>query len=334
MIIVNRLAKARCKLFNRRKAVYETRLASVRIDASLMQDALIYHPGASAELKSLPLTLVRVNHQHNSCLLSITLKMLGKLRKKLRYFRKRERSDDTRENFHPANLSQKGKDRVVSESGKSRIEAARNASVDQPVNDTNHLNETPTEKNSKTRNPDQQDDVKCLEEAKHDGVDADVSPISKQHTKGTSLKEDREFGDPETGPKALHELKNDHKQDEAETPEYPVSKKTPADEKVVERSEKPGNVDLWQRAFDELNEDLKGQLREDEAISPENAIKEVIDRTKESFKAYQNGGLKFKKYDGKEVNVRDVAKKILNSAIHCSDIIKGIAAFDPSNHGK
>ncbi|KAF7616735.1 hypothetical protein AFLA_004791 [Aspergillus flavus NRRL3357] len=258
--------------------------------------------------------------------------MLGKLRKKLRYFRKRERSDDTRENFHPANLSQKGKDRVVSESGKSRIEAARNASVDQPVNDTNHLNETPTEKNSKTRNPDQQDDVKCLEEAKHDGVDADVSPISKQHTKGTSLKEDREFGDPETGPKALHELKNDHKQDEAETPEYPVSKKTPADEKVVERSEKPGNVDLWQRAFDELNEDLKGQLREDEAISPENAIKEVIDRTKESFKAYQNGGLKFKKYDGKEVNVRDVAKKILNSAIHCSDIIKGIAAFDPSNH--
>ncbi|KAJ1716558.1 hypothetical protein NYO67_1217 [Aspergillus flavus] len=258
--------------------------------------------------------------------------MLGKLRKKLRYFRKGERSDDTRENFHPANLSQKGKDRVVSESGKSRIEAARNASVDQPVNDTNHLNETPAEKNSKTRNPDQQDDVKCLKEAKHDGVDADVSPISKQHTKGTRLEEDREFGDPETGPRALDELKNDHKQDEAVTPECPVSKPTPADEKAVERSDKPGNADLWQRAFDELNEDLKGRLREDEAMSPVNAIKEVIDRTTESFKAYQNGGLKFKKYDGKEVNVRDVAKKILNSAIHCSDIIKGIAAFDPSNH--
>ncbi|QMW44579.1 hypothetical protein G4B11_007999 [Aspergillus flavus] len=234
--------------------------------------------------------------------------MLGKLRKKLRYFRKGERSDDSRENFQPANLSQNGKDEAVTESGRSRVEAAKNASVDQP------------------------DDVKCLEEAKHDGVDADVSPISKQHTKGTRLEEDREFGDPETGPRALDELKNDHKQDDAEIPECPVSKPTPADEKAGERSEKPGNVDLWQRAFDELNEDLKGQLREDEAMSPENAIKEVIDRTKESFKAYQNGGLKFKKYDGKEVNVRDVAQKILNSAIHCSDIIKGIAAFDPSNH--
>ncbi|KJK64202.1 NACHT domain protein [Aspergillus parasiticus SU-1] len=308
------------------------RLASAPIDASLMQDALIYHPGASAELKSLPITLVRVNHQHNSCLLSIKLKMLGKLRKKLRYFRKGERSDDTGENFHPANLSQKGKDEVVFESGKSRIEAAKNAKVDQPVNDTKHLNEKPTEENLKTRNPDQQNDAKCLEEAKHDGVDADVSPISKPHTKGTGLEEDRELVDPESGPRALDELKKYHKQDEAETPECPVSKTTPADEKAVERSDKPSNADLWQRAFDELNGDLKGRLRQDEAMSPENAIKEVIDRTKESFEAYQNGGLKFKKYDGKEVNVRDVAKKILNSAIHCSDIIKGIAAFDPSNH--
>ncbi|KAE8314660.1 hypothetical protein BDV41DRAFT_563510 [Aspergillus transmontanensis] len=258
--------------------------------------------------------------------------MLGKLRKKLRYFRKGERSDDTGENFHPANLSQKGKDEVVFESGKSRIEAAKNAKVDQPVNDTKHLNEKPTEENLKTRNPDQQNDAKCLEEAKHDGVDADVSPISKPHTKGTGLEEDRELVDPESGPRALDELKKYHKQDEAETPECPVSKTTPADEKAVERSDKPSNADLWQRAFDELNGDLKGRLRQDEAMSPEHAIKEVIDRTKESFEAYQNGGLKFKKYDGKEVNVRDVAKKILNSAIHCSDIIKGIAAFDPSNH--
>ncbi|KAK6823452.1 hypothetical protein RU639_005823 [Aspergillus parasiticus] len=258
--------------------------------------------------------------------------MLGKLRKKLRYFRKGERSDDTGENFHPANLSQKGKDEVVFESGKSRIEAAKNAKVDKPVNDTKHLNEKPTEENLKTRNPDQQNDAKCLEEAKHDGVDADVSPISKPHTKGTGLEEDRELVDPESGPRALNELKKYHKQDEAETPECPVSKTTPADEKAVERSDKPSNADLWQRAFDELNGELKGRLRQDEAMSPENAIKEVIDRTKESFEAYQNGGLKFKKYDGKEVNVRDVAKKILNSAIHCSDIIKGIAAFDPSNH--
>ncbi|PIG89317.1 hypothetical protein AARAC_011037 [Aspergillus arachidicola] len=209
--------------------------------------------------------------------------MLGKLREKLCFSSKGERSYDIEENFRPANLSQKDKDRAVSE---------------------------------------REDEAKCLEKAEHDGLNADVSPISEQYPKGTSLEKDRK----------LEELKNDHEEDEAETPKCPVSKTAPADEKAVERSDKTGNADLWQRAFDELNEELKGRLREDEAMSPANAIKEVIDRTKESFEAYQNGGLKFKKYDGKEVNARDVAKKILNSAIHCSDIIKGIAAFDPSNH--
>ncbi|GMG42799.1 unnamed protein product [Aspergillus oryzae var. brunneus] len=250
--------------------------------------------------------------------------MLGKLRKKLRYFRTGERSDGSRENFHPANLSQNGKDEAVSESGRSRVEAAKNANVDGAVNDTKHVNGKFTGNNPKTRHPDQEDEAKCLEKAEHDGLNADVSPVSEQYPKGTSFEKDRN----------LEELKNDHKQDEAETPKCPVSKTAPADEKAVERSDKPGNADLWQRAFDELNEELQGRLREDEAISPANAIKEVIDRTKESFEEYQSGGLKFKTFDGKEVNVRDVSKKILNSAIHCSDMIKGIAAFDPSNHGK
>ncbi|KAE8347803.1 hypothetical protein BDV24DRAFT_157280 [Aspergillus arachidicola] len=248
--------------------------------------------------------------------------MLGKLREKLCFSSKGERSYDIEENFRPANLSQKDKDRAVSERGKSRLKAAKNANVDGAVNNTKHVNGKLTEKISKTRTPDQEDEAKCLGDAGHDGLDADVSPISEKDSKGTSLEKDRK----------LEERKNDHKQDEAETPECSVSKTTPADEKAVERSDKPGSTDLWQRAFDELNEELKGRLCEDEAMSPANAIKEVIDRTKESFEAYQNGGLKFKKYDGREVNVRDVAKKILNSAIHCSDIIKGIATFDPSNH--
>ncbi|KAE8359699.1 hypothetical protein BDV27DRAFT_162381 [Aspergillus caelatus] len=128
------------------------------------------------------------------------------------------------------------------------------------------------------------------------------------------------------------EAENDYKQDSAETAECPVSETTPTDEKAVDRSDKSGNTDLWQRAFDEPSEGLKGRLRENEAISPANAIEEVINSTKVSFEAYQNGGLKFKKYDGKEVNVHDVARKILMLAIQCSDIIKGLAAFDPSNH--
>ncbi|KAE8380182.1 hypothetical protein BDV26DRAFT_290576 [Aspergillus bertholletiae] len=201
--------------------------------------------------------------------------MLRKLREKIRRRGKEERSDDTKEHVHAAHLSQKGKDRVVSEGGKSRPEEIDGDTyVDRSVDDTKRLNEESTKKDSRTQNFDQQDEVKC-QEANLDGVDT----------------------------------------------------KTPGDTK-----DEPGNVDLWQRAFDELNADLRGHLRENEAMSPENVIQEVIDRTKESFEAFQNGGLKFKKYDGKEVNVRDVAKKILNSATRCSEIIKGIAAFDPSNH--
>ncbi|OGM50248.1 hypothetical protein ABOM_001042 [Aspergillus bombycis] len=255
--------------------------------------------------------------------------MLGKLREKLCCGCK-EGSDDTEENSRPADLSQKGKDRVVSVGGHS-CEAAKKVSVDRPANDAKHVNEESTERYSKTQNPDQRDEVKCLGDPEHDGVGADVSPISRQHSRRGSREKDRKE-DPESGPGPLDEQDNGHKQDKAEIPKCPVSETTPADDEAIDRSDKPGNADLWQRAFDELNAALKRQLHEDEAKSPENTIKEVIDKTRENFEEYQNGGLKFKKHNGEEVNVRDVAKKILNSAIHYSEIIKGIAAFDPTNH--
>ncbi|PWY74396.1 hypothetical protein BO70DRAFT_341273 [Aspergillus heteromorphus CBS 117.55] len=245
--------------------------------------------------------------------------MLGKLCEKLCCGGKGERDDGTEENVRPVNLSPKDKDEVVFEGGKSRIEDTRNANVERPVNDSQDLNKKATEKNLKTQNSDQKDEVKCLEQAEHDGVDADVSPIRKQHPKEDSLGKD-------------NELKEYHKHDEARTSKCPVSETTPLNKEANKGNNTPGNADLWQRAFDELDDDLKGQLREDKAISPENAIKEVIDGTKKSFEAYQNGGLKFKKRDGKESNVRDVAKKILNSAIECSEIVTGLAAFDPSGH--
>ncbi|KAB8264124.1 hypothetical protein BDV32DRAFT_145903 [Aspergillus pseudonomiae] len=258
--------------------------------------------------------------------------MLNKLREKLCCGCK-ERSDDTEENFRPADLSQKGKDRVASVGGHSR-EDSKKVGADQPVNDTKHVNDELIQKYSKTQNPEQQDETKCLGESEHDEVGADVSPISRQHSKRSSLEKDRKLDDPEDEPRFLDEQKSDHKQDKSEIPKCPVSDMTPADDDVIDRSDRPGDADIWQRAFDELNENSKGKLREDQAMPPENAIEEVINRTKESFEAYQNGGLKFKKYNGKEVNVREVAKRILDSVIHCSEIIKGIAAFDPTHHDK
>ncbi|KAI9927693.1 hypothetical protein MW887_002545 [Aspergillus wentii] len=243
--------------------------------------------------------------------------MFGKLREKLRRVRKGGRGDDTTKgNSRSTNLFQEGRGEAAPERGQFRLEAAENANLE----------------SSKARNTEQKYEVKCLEEPEQDGVDSDVSPTSKQHSKGTCLEKERKSDDPEFGARALDRLKDGHEQDEAKTPECPVSETIPADEKAVERSDKPGNAGLWQRAFDELNQDLKGKLCEEKAMPLENAIQDVIDRTKENFEAYQNGGLKFKKHDGKEINVRDVAKKILNSAIHCSEIVKWIAASDPSGH--
>ncbi|KAH8425514.1 ATP-binding protein [Aspergillus melleus] len=90
---------------------------------------------------------------------------------------------------------------------------------------------------------------------------------------------------------------------------------------------------LWKRAFDELDDDRKRHLpQEDEIKSPKQAIQEVISKTEESFKKYNSGGFKIKTQSGKEVNVRDMTKNILNSAMHCSDIVKGIVAFDATSY--
>ncbi|OJJ38299.1 hypothetical protein ASPWEDRAFT_24245 [Aspergillus wentii DTO 134E9] len=73
--------------------------------------------------------------------------------------------------------------------------------------------------------------------------------------------------------------------------------------KSTETEEKPKSRELW-----------------------ENTINEIIDKIK--------CGLRFKNHAGKEVNLRDVDKKILNSAVHFFEIVRGLAACDPTGHGR
>ncbi|KAL4968453.1 uncharacterized protein BDV14DRAFT_196758 [Aspergillus stella-maris] len=137
----------------------------------------------------------------------------------------------------------------------------------------------------------------------------------------------------DNGPKPSNEIQDgDSKEPAVKTSNLPNSEPTIGE--VINGSLTPDKKDLWQRAFDELDDDSKTflNLHRGEPKSPEPAIQEVIARTKEAFQEYQNAALKFKKYQGEEINVRDVAGKILNSAIHCSEIIKGVAALDPSGH--
>ncbi|KAL4795224.1 hypothetical protein BDV19DRAFT_389361 [Aspergillus venezuelensis] len=181
--------------------------------------------------------------------------------------------------------------------------------------------------NAKLQDHYQQDKAKLIEPAEQDEPDVGEPSKSERISKEGSS---RPFDNGLRDSNGVQD--GDRKEPANETSN--LSKVEPADGGVINGSSTPVKKDLWQMAFDELDENLKEILSPSasKAKLPESVIQEVINRTEETFKAYQNAALKFKKYNGKEINVRDVAGKILKSAIHCSEIVKGVASFDPSGH--
>jgi hypothetical protein len=89
---------------------------------------------------------------------------------------------------------------------------------------------------------------------------------------------------------------------------------------------------LWQDAFDKLDDDKKAIL---EALGESRIIVEtVIKQTEEKYKEYKEGGFKIKRGKGKsEINVRDAAKKILKSALRFKYLIDAGVQCDPSGPG-
>ncbi|KAL4952024.1 hypothetical protein BDW69DRAFT_29203 [Aspergillus filifer] len=248
-----------------------------------------------------------------------TTKMLSKLREICCCSKERIKDDDTQDTSRPVYLSKTEKRTSPSRSAQrhdmDRSEVALIAKADKSVDTTAPLD-------AKYHKSEQQDRAKLIQPAGHDEPGIGEFFISKQ------TEESRPF---DNGTKDSNEVQDgDSKEPADKTSNLPKLK--PADGEVINRSSSPDQKDLWQMAFDELSDDLKTSLRASEAKSPESAIQKVIDRTKETFQEYQNAALKIKKYNGKEINVRDVAEKILNSAIHCSEIVKAVAAFDPSGH--
>ena len=78
---------------------------------------------------------------------------------------------------------------------------------------------------------------------------------------------------------------------------------------------------LWSSAFEQLEEDAKGSLRKvnvDHGPLPsslQDVIDQVIDRTKQSYKIYQERGWKIKYSNGKQINVRHEAKQPSRSSL-------------------
>ncbi|KAK6837171.1 hypothetical protein RU639_001381 [Aspergillus parasiticus] len=85
-------------------------------------------------------------------------------------------------------------------------------------------------------------------------------------------------------------------------------------------------------AFESLPEDRKQYLRVNDGCSTVDAIKDVTNTIEQKYKEWMEGGLKIRRRDGNDFNVRDSAEKILNCALQAKDLISKAVSFDPTGH--
>jgi hypothetical protein len=98
--------------------------------------------------------------------------------------------------------------------------------------------------------------------------------------------------------------------------------------------------DLWQDAFDKFSENYQHILS---AAQPYDSntdkhsrilmvLDQVVQTTQERYKEYQMGGLKIRRSQKDDINLRDAAQKIINATLSFKDIIGSVASFDPTGH--
>ncbi|KAL4947207.1 hypothetical protein BDW69DRAFT_190404 [Aspergillus filifer] len=99
------------------------------------------------------------------------------------------------------------------------------------------------------------------------------------------------------------------------------------------KPEAPPPRELWKEAFEILDKDRKRYLPgEGEGSSATAAVDRVIEETAKKYKEWKNGGLRIRKKNGEDFNVRDASQKILNSAMQFKDIVTTVVSFDPTGH--
>lgn len=106
------------------------------------------------------------------------------------------------------------------------------------------------------------------------------------------------------------------------------------------QKDNPGPQDLWQAAYDQLDENEQRILSANQSTAHLNVrrsktldmVDTVIRVSEEQYKEYQIGGLKIKLGPGeKHINLRDVSQKILTAALSFKDVFSAIA-LDPTGH--
>ena len=96
---------------------------------------------------------------------------------------------------------------------------------------------------------------------------------------------------------------------------------------------KPDKRDLWQEAFDGLDQESQDLLHNKTHASTEDTIQEVIENTKKAYEKHGEGDLVIPRLHGGHIRVRELAGNIIKAALEYKDIISAAAAFDPTRHG-
>ncbi|GAB1210767.1 hypothetical protein APSETT445_009565 [Aspergillus pseudonomiae] len=116
---------------------------------------------------------------------------------------------------------------------------------------------------------------------------------------------------------------------------YSQIETTPTPSNVKPKAATVGNPvkrDLWKEAFTSLPDDRKRYLMVKEGCSTVDVINNVIKTTEQKYKEWKEGGLKIRRRDGNDFDVRDSAEKILHCAFQARDLISKAVSLDPTGH--
>lgn len=117
----------------------------------------------------------------------------------------------------------------------------------------------------------------------------------------------------------------------------PVSERVPAIHASKSESQPQDSSlprDPWKSAFDQLGQEERDALKTGHVpSSTTDALNNVIETTKEKYEEYQEkGGIRVRKSTGEEVNIRKVAKRIIDVTLSVKEVISAGVACDPTGH--
>lgn len=104
--------------------------------------------------------------------------------------------------------------------------------------------------------------------------------------------------------------------------------------------------DLWNVAYKELSDRERQFLSKlqpttpltcvdghEHRVSTLDLVNEVIQLTETQYVEYQQGGWKIRQgLEKEDINLRDVAQRLLNATLSFKDIISALVTFDPTSH--